>query len=357
MRDADAAELAALRAKAYGPKGSLTDAEAERLRELQDAARPSEQMADPAPDTDEASEATGSSEQDEAIERPVSTGVVEAQSARSRRRRLIPAAVAALAAVVGIGIGWALATGASPSSIELTAQQQGWQDALAAAGEYDDGSLRAIAVDTVAQISGDASPVVWAATKGLGDEVCVIVGDADGDAATCASEYVVRRDSLAVSYPRSDEGSDLIRITTALALISPQGDLTGRLTTHWIRPSEAESVSTDVLARDTAAITREFVVESLEVVGAFEEYPVWLAAIADGQTCLTYVGELGGPLAACTPTRGLGDAPLGLDIISHDSGEPDGAGERTTFELTFPDPASRQLLITRTPEDEIQPLG
>ncbi|UYO96331.1 hypothetical protein OED01_12060 [Microbacterium sp. M28] len=353
MREADAAELASLRAKAYGPNGSLTDAEAERLRELQDATRTPDRVADPAPGASQTTDPVEPVEPEE----PATGPVDDAQSPPPRRRRLIPAAVIALAVVVGTGVGWALATGASSSTIELTSQQQEWQDALAAAGEYDEGSLRAIAVDTATQISGDASPVVWAATKDHGAELCVIVGDADGDAATCAEEYVVRRDSLVASYPRADAERDSVTITTALALISPDGELTGRLSTHWIESSEAGPVSADALARDTALISREFVVESFEVVGAFEEYPVWLTTIAGGQSCLTYVGESGGPFFTCTSTQGVADAPLRLDIISHDMGEPDGAGERTTFELTFPDPASRQLLITRTPEDEIQPIG
>ncbi|MFB7250928.1 hypothetical protein [Microbacterium sp. NPDC056234] len=362
MTEAEAAELDELRAKAYGPNGALTDAQAQRLQELQDAARGFSPAGGLPEDTDPGREAleagdAGAAESAETGHRQAASDVV-ATARRRLRSRLVPVAVVALAVLVGVGAGWALAAGTRASSIELTAQQQDWQDSIAATGDYDDGSLRALAVDAGTQIGGDVSPVAWAATREHGAERCLIVGDEAGSAATCATEYVARRDSMAVSYPRADDESGHVTITTALAIVTPDGEMAGRLTTHWLIREEVGRVSEDVVARDSAVIAKNFAADALEMIGAFEAYPVWLASVAGGQSCLIYIGEIGIPLETCAPTRGLADQPLRLSIISHDAGEPDGAGEQTTFELTFTDEmSSRQLLITRTPEDEIQPVG
>ena len=368
MTEADAAELEDLRAKAYGPDGSLTDAEAHRLHELQTAARAKAPADESAPDATAAPMAADARDVERgaaqaggmagaASERnSVESGVAEPVPHRSRRW-LVPAAVVALAVLVGVGVGWALAAGARGTSIELSVQQQGWQDAIAATGEYDDGSVRALAVDDVAQINGYESPVAWAATRGNGAELCVIVGDEEGNAAHCETEYVARRDSLAVSYPREDGDTGIVRIATALALATPDGELAGRVTTTWIGPSDDVAVSEDLLERDTVLIAQHYATHELELIGAFDERPVWLATVPGAQTCLIFVGEFGLPIDTCTPTHDLTDEPMRMSITSHDAAGPEGSGVTTTFELTFVGESSRQLVITRTPEDEAPPAG
>ena len=359
MTEADAAELDELRAKAYGPDGALSDAEAKRLHELQGAARAKAPADDLAPAATTAREPLAPDDADSA-RAGAEDGRVEPDGVEPkprRRRWLVPAAVVALAVLVGVGVGWALAAGARGASIELSVQQQGWQDAIAATSEYDDGSVRALAVDDVAQINGYESPVAWAATRGNGAELCVIVGDEEGNAAHCETEYVARRDSLAVSYPREDGDTGIVRIATALALATPDGELAGRVTTTWIGPSDDVVVSEDLLERDTVLIAQHYATHELELIGAFDERPVWLATVPGAQTCLIFVGEFGSPIDTCTPTHDLTDEPMRMSITSHDAAGPEGSGVTTTFELTFVGESSRQLVITRTPEDETPPAG
>ena len=190
-------ELRSLQARAYGRHGGLTDADLERLHELESsravrsgASRPSaeerrrtdagplevfveaDERPDPAERADSVDDSDDSEQEGTAPER-ASRG----RALRRHWRGLV--AGAAVIAVAGIGIGGMLFGDRGAPAVELTPEQQEWQNELLATAEYDPGSLRAV--------GEEEGVVAWYATKKDGELVCVILSDGRNTRPSCTT--------------------------------------------------------------------------------------------------------------------------------------------------------------------------
>lgn len=200
--EADAAELRALQRKAYGQGGELTDAEAERLRDLENPSRSSEREdAARTPSPRQITEATASgsgtaSGSPESARAPAGNRPPEGAIERPRPRRWVAAAAAAsvLLFALGVGAGWVLFAPGSGGTA-LTAEQQ--RDLAAADSSpeererlqelFDEGFEAGASV-----IGYFAAEPVWLAQHAAGAsfQTCLII---DGAGRTeCGPEQVVQ---------------------------------------------------------------------------------------------------------------------------------------------------------------------
>ncbi|WP_091230837.1 hypothetical protein [Microbacterium sp. 3J1] len=306
MPDADeTSELRALHARAYGRGGGLTEADAARLRALEDArvearrtvstdspvvaADASEPHAEPA-DADRPEQVAAASTPGEAAVPPTSdeTAVPRASNglradARRHWKALTAAAVAML--LVGLGAGWALFGGAE-DGVVLTAAQQERRVELQTAGGYDPGSVHVI--------GSDEGAVVWYATRKQGELECMIL-DADGDSTDLcqnAEELVAQgfgiTATLAGSRGESErEGEDDI---SATAVRSASGEVVA-IIQRWPSDDVGWLAQFPIEERERAEelLSLGFQQYSFSVVGYIDDLPIWRGTrVEDGiaQECM-----------------------------------------------------------------------
>lgn len=319
MLDAEeVVELRALQARAYGRDGSLTAAETRRLGEL--AARRGEAPADatrarPKID-DSANKDAVTVPRDEAWTASTPAPVVPPPS--SARRPSWPLIAVGLLVVFALGAaaGWALSR-PSENDVDLTPAQGEWERGLVDGGEYDIGSIRAMAVED--------DMVIWVGTQSKGLRTCLILGDAQERVPFCQSTDSVRSSGFDAVRTVVADG-ELKRQVSARLFLTPEGApavLTGSFL--FAPPDEFGASYRD----DGEAAVAEELVElgldrtSLWVIGYDGEVPIWSGVkVSTGQTCIAYDDAEADPMVFCEELSAIGEGRrgLGFDRLDPETG-------------------------------------
>lgn len=360
--DDDVAERRALQRKAFGPGGGLTDAEAARLRELDDARRrpspgpsTSDPMAGSVPDTrqpgpprsrdslatvpDDGETPTGDDApvvpDDERVDDATRTDRPDVTEARHRSRGML-ALAAVVMVLLGLGIGWLAFGRTGGAAVALSAEQQGWQSELIASGKYDPGSVRAVATEEGA--------VVWMATQNGGASVCLVLGSAESTTPSCNQREAVQKEGLwgEVTTQRDDEYT---RQVMAQLLLTPDGEPAVAVGVSEFGSGEGSGITyaNEEETRTAARLVEEgFDPHSVWVVGYDRDVPIWTASEAEtGRQCLVYDGATPDAPKACETTETLQehDGRLRLQLTDAET------GGLTTYEL--PGGGSPSFVIIR----------
>lgn len=290
-------ELRSLQARAYGSGGALSGTEAARLREL--AARKTHAarvetssmiVAVPKPrptlPPSRVAHVPGPSSDEEAPAPVSAAGPTTPRPPRPEfptRWRVVLVAAVVTALVAGVGAGWVLFGRSTAPAIALSAEQQQRQDDLADAGEYDPGSLRALARED--------DVVLWSATRNGGETTCVLIGDAESSAVSCQVTERVRPEGLSVGLTQVGEsGAGQI---TGRILLSLSGEPAASLELFRY-DTDAEGFATSYANADEKRFASSLVRDgytraSVQVVGYDGENPIWTASREDdGMRCLIY---------------------------------------------------------------------
>jgi len=366
---AELEELRSLQARAYARDSSLTGADAARLRELEErrVARPIAPRGEASPVdavTSSASEAAGRSPvdlPDTGTERQ-GTHAAEVSDAETSLAagtaaddaashdiapRVLPllrvhwraAAIAvAVLLVVGVGCGWMLFGRSGTASVALTAQQQEWQSALIAGGRYDQGSLRALAVEQGA--------VIWAATKDDGESTCLLVATSPSALPTCERTETVERTGLfgAVTLESKDE---IRRELNVQLMFAPSGEPAVAVHTSEYGPGTTNGViyeNAEEAEKAKRIAGQGFEINSLWVIGYDGEVPVWTGMELEGfQTCLIYDGSNDRFPRVCADALTMQEqgATLVLNVLD------DASGELVRLELPTASNGNSSLTIRR----------
>lgn len=333
-------ELRSLQARAYGRDSSLTSAEAERLRELEDlrlapvaeaapAAHPGEveRSAAAEPDTavavseaapaDEGRVSAGEDAADDAVDAlsPASSSWLSLFSLlRTRWRPVALVAVAVLA--IGVGVGWLAFGRSGAAAVELTADQQGWQNDLVAAGVYDPGSIRALSVEE--------DVVIWTATKDTKERTCLILGTGEATVPSCDRTEMIAETGIYGSI--SVEGhKGLQREVSAQMLFTASGEPAVAVSVYDYDPTESGITYANEAESETAARLAEngFDAGSLWVVGYDGDVPIWTASQTESQNqCLIYDGSTDEAPVTCADPQTMQEqaSSLVLNVVDTETG-------------------------------------
>ena len=391
MPDTEAvAELRSLQERAYGRAGGLSDAEAARLKELQElrlvavvAGRPLETASaaprfatgEPsletasgvAPIIERGSEATkdsplvgrGSEATEHRTERAERVEVTKrgflrrlqgtgdaSPSARStiglrrglRAPSLALAAALVVAVLVGVLIGWVVFAPRTPRAFPLSAEQQSWQDEILMSAVYDPGSVRAIGEED--------GTIVWFATRDDGAIVCAIIGDGVTTAPACRERDIAMMQGVQTSLRRAVEGGE--GLVEAQVQFDAEGDPAVLSSSSLIGGDAGGAYATEE-EHATAALLADsgYDPSSLNVVGHDGDVPLWVGVErSSGRWCLIY-GDSSSPiLPGCEEAAALFDEGIPLMLARSD---PE-TGASTAFEYWF-GPGAPYLQITRNVDD------
>ncbi|PRB16024.1 hypothetical protein [Microbacterium sp. MYb62] len=362
MRDADEfAELRALQARAYGRDAALTETEAARLRELEErrivspadpgehstaepdaallaapgiaglgrdpGARGEDAAPDAAPDAASDTAPGNASDRHESFSEvpdPAMTDGAERSATpseslrtalRAHWRVFAIAAVAAL--VIGLGAGWLAFGRPGVAPVELTAQQQEWQDDLISAGVYDPGSIRALAVEEGA--------VIWTATRDERARTCLILGTGGITQPSCDRTERITDTGIYGTISVSGEQDQQRQISVQM-LLTAAGEPAVAVSTYDYDPSmsgvtyanEEETRTAERLVEDG------FEVNSLWVVGYDGDVPVWTGMQLESQNqCLIYDGSTAEAPTVCADPETLLEqaSSLVLNVVDSETGE------------------------------------
>lgn len=375
MTDAD--ELRALQRRAYGREGTLTRAEAARLRELQQAS-PSV-AGDPVPVLFDALAGTSvpgrESDHRRRIEQqPGVVAVDDAQTAQDadasgatgastsvteaarvpelpalrvllrRHWRLITVA-SVLLLVIGFGLSW-LVFGPSSTAVALTADEQNRRATLEVESDFDPGTLRAVGKDE------DSGAIAWLGTKGSGDLTCAVIDVGEATQSQCQRTSDFEEVGINVQVMLAGEAIDdaTATFTTVNAYIVLATD--GRPMASMQQWDSSSSILAQ-FAGDERTRAEELVAQGFEmnlsIVGYFHEEPVWMAnrygETVEPETCLIVDAGRGDPV--CLPsTAAIED---GLSVFVSDDGS--GSGHDSALELAFTASQMPYLTITAAEGD------
>lgn len=322
MLDAeDAVELRVLQARAYGRAGALSEAEAVRLRELE-AARTAESESrgaeKPRPQVPEG--VVTPRETPPAPDHPAGTDTEsqgESLVTILRRHWRLALVVTLGFAVIGVALGWLLFSDRGVAPIQLTAEQQRWQSGIVASGDFDSGSLRAMAEEE--------GVVISFATKNDGADVCLVLASADATAPACTTREQATIQGVDATLTKAVDGSQSYDIQAQMFL-TPDGRpavvarsfiTSPQSTSMFASQAEAEAAAT--LAEETGLDRR-----SIMVVGYDGDVPIWTGIDMSTQRyCLVYDGSMTDPPMVCDDSLMLADADrtLVLDVSGADDGE------------------------------------
>lgn len=347
MLDAEeVVELRALQARAYGRDGGLTDAETRRLAEL------NARRAGTTDDETRARPEVG----DEAVEEAVSEGrdvtrddvrtasewtpTPTPPSASARRPRWPLVAVGLLLVfALGATAGWALSR-PPKNDVDLTPTQAEWEQELVDGGEYDIGSIRAMAVED--------GMVVWAATQSKGLRTCLVLGDAQERVPFCNSTDSVRSQGFD-AVRTVDADGELKRQVSARIFLTPEGAPAVLMGSFLFAPPDGFGAA--YRDEEEAAVAEELVELGLDrttvwVVGYDGETPIWTGIkVSTGQTCIAYRDEAApAPLVFCEELAAIGEGKKGLGFTHLD---PE-TGASSFIEFSYGDGPS-YLQISREP--------
>ncbi|MFJ4997926.1 hypothetical protein ACIP5T_07215 [Microbacterium sp. NPDC088619] len=331
MLDADeSVELRALQARAYGRAGALNEAEAARLRELEAGrARGAERPAPTRPESHATTPPQLETSTSIVAEGggPAASGEVGATGAahgESALRRHWPVVVISAAfAVVGLVLGWLIFADRGPAPMHLTAQQQEWQSAIVASGDFDRGSVRAM--------TQEEGVVIWFATKNEGADVCLVLGHEDATAPACTTreQATIQGVNATLAKPVSsaqtyDIQAQMFLTQSGEPAVITRSFITSSQSTSMFA-SEAEAEAATSLAERTGLDRR-----TILVVGYDDEVPIWTGIDTSTQRyCLVYDGSMPDPPMVCDDSLMLADADrtLVLDVVDD--------GETTRYEYQF----------------------
>lgn len=320
MLDAeDSVELRALQARAYGRSGALSAAEAARLHELETARLSEDGLAEttsPGPPEPVPQPGESPAQREPAQGRP--TDAVAADpglhdvSARTVLRRRWPVAlgVSVVFVVVGVLLGWVLFADRGPAPLQLTAQQQEWQGAVIASGDFDPGSVRAL--------REEEGVLIWFATKDGGANVCLVLGDARATAPACTTREQASVQGVNATLTKVVDESQSYDIEAQM-LLTPEGEpaiiarsyITSPQTTARFA-SQEEVEAAEALAEATGLDGR-----SIAVVGYDGGVPIWTGIdMATQRFCLVLDGSMPDPPMVCDDSLMLSGAEstLALDV-------------------------------------------
>lgn len=335
MLDAEeAVELRALQARAYGPAGGLSASDARRLSELTAKRAGESRAVDGTPSAAVPPDVEFGAE----IRAEQHASPAERMPRRSASRLLLPAI--ALVVVFGLGAlaGWFL-TRPAEHRIELNATQLEWQNTLIDSGEYDAGSVEAVAVED--------DVVIWVATTSRGLQTCLVLGDAEQRMPSCTSTDHVHSSGFEAVRTVDGEG-DLLRQVSARLFLTDEGEPAVVSSSYLYAP--ADDSDSPYRDDDEAAIAERLVSLGLDrttlgVAGYDDETPIWTGTwTTSGQTCLVYDGSQADPHIACDEvgTAGIGGRGLGMEHID------DETGQTTSIMFMYGDGPS-YLQVTRQP--------
>ncbi|MEU4016711.1 hypothetical protein AB0E56_15725 [Microbacterium sp. NPDC028030] len=352
----ESAELRSLQERAYGRDAALTPDDAARLRELEERrvervahlpeppsaalAAPSDadgtasraDHVDPTLEIDPAQEQGVAQEQRTARERDpldiadgANLDAEEASRGRTAWRSVLsllrghwrPVALATAAMLaIGVGVGWLAFRAPDPASVELTAEQQAWQDELVAGGVYDAGSVRALAVEEGA--------VIWAATKDARERTCVILGTGDVTVPNCERTETVAETGVygSITVQASD---DLQRQVGVQMLFTASGEPAVAVSSYDYDPGQSGITYANDREADTAKRLADdgFDASSLWVVGYDRDVPVWTAVQTESQNpCLIYDGSTAESPMTCADPQTMQEqsSSLVLSVVDTETG-------------------------------------
>ncbi|MFK0401929.1 hypothetical protein ACIQTT_06320 [Microbacterium sp. NPDC090225] len=344
MLDAEeAVELRALQARAYGREGALTTEESRRLAELnaKRAEAPSEvERVRPESDETPREEAVAlRGDQGRTASTALGATSAPAPPPASARRPRWPLIAAALLIVFALGAtaGWVL-TRPSEHEVDLTPAQAAWQQELIDGGEYDAGSIRAMAVED--------GMVVWAATQSRGLTTCLVLGDAEERVPSCISTEIVRSSGFD-TVRTVDVDGELKRQVSAQVFLTPDNAPAVVVGSFLFAPPDEFGAS---YGSDEEEAFAEALVEhglertSIWIVGYDGETPIWTGIkTSTGQTCVAYDSSDPEPFLFCEEFASAGSAAqrgLGFDHVDPET------GDSSFIQFTFGDGPS-YLQITR----------
>lgn len=339
MLDADEREeLRSLQARVYGRDAAVTAADELRLRELEDRrlvrppvatendAVPTEDHAAEAPtpevplDDDEAADVDGvvlgEGDDDAAAEVPPANPAASLRSLVRERWRTVAVAVATVL-VIGLGIGW-LAFGrlGGGAPVELTAEQRQWQNDLISGGQYDSGSVHALAVEEGA--------VIWAATKNDRERTCLIIGTKGVVLPSCELTEKAAETGIYGSLTLEGEG-EVQRQLSVQMLFTAAGDPAVAVSSYDYDPMESGiTYANDDEARIAKRLIEEgFDANSIWIVGYDGDVPVWSATKTESMSqCLIYDGATAEDPMACIDPETMQDqaSNLVLNVVDTATG-------------------------------------
>ncbi|WP_341975671.1 hypothetical protein [Microbacterium sp. LWO13-1.2] len=374
-------ELRALQARAYGREGGLSDADAERMRQLElqrmpassadqgVSSRSARSTVGEATLMDRASSSVverGAQRRDETpapastADQRVSTRFArsttgdgadgsttevapEDSSSRGTLRRFWRqlAAVAAALLLLGLAAGWAI-FGQRPEVIALTDDEVQRRVELYDKGNYDEGSVRAIARDEEA--------LVWYASRNDGDFACIVldVGELSGldcrpvadVAAHGANVYLTLEESdpdpETGAYESTGVGATLLYSVDDEPMVAIQ---------RWTNSgSWLDQFDESRHPRVEELIAQGYDVSMLNEAGSFEGRPVWLAHRAENDERCLIVDRESSSAEACLPSAQALEDGLSLTIADVDAAR--GISKSWTFDVLFTKWQTPYLTIT-----------
>ncbi|MGW8481849.1 hypothetical protein ACWGJP_01825 [Microbacterium sp. NPDC055903] len=301
-------ELRRLREKAYGAGGVLSDAEADRLRELQEPSRTptavSGHVAGPTAVADD---------------RPAHAAVSGASPPARPSRTIGVIALALLLLALGAAGGWAFARSQQDPTIELSTEQLRWETALVAAGDFDTGSVRPIAVR--------GGVVVWSAMKDDGEQYCVVIADGAAPESTsldCAlRENALAGEAMETVLAHAPEQGETVVVSLS-GVVASDDSVVVTMQEHPIPTASSTGAADDVEATQAMELVRSgFLPETIHVAARIDEAPIWVAQRADGSVCMVIDAERPAgedvprdPVCAASETSGAVVSMLDFDAVT-----------------------------------------
>ncbi|GGM42840.1 hypothetical protein [Microbacterium saperdae] len=299
--DDEVIELRALQARAYGRGGGLTASDAARLDQLvqRRAERDAKGAADGIPAVEpmipEATDAVARPLHDlrqnaeptaaAATAETVDSGAHGARTAsfpvllRERWRPMLIGVAVVLG--IGIGLGGVLFGRGGAEAVALTPAQQEWQREIMGEATYDQGSLRAVAVE--------AGVVLWIATKKDGSLTCLVLGDGAHTTSECDTSTVVR-DSGLYGTLMVERGEGQTEVTAQMILTAAGEPAVVSDSYEYDPEAMTSSYANDEEARFAETLVAQgFDARTVWVVGYDDEIPIWTAVRTEESTqCLIY---------------------------------------------------------------------
>ncbi|MEV4773935.1 hypothetical protein [Microbacterium sp. LWH12-1.2] len=381
-------ELRALQARAYGRDGGLSDADAERMRQLElqrmpassagqgVSSRSARSTVGEATLIDRASSSVverGAQRRDETpapastADQRVSTrfarsttgegadGSTTGEGADGSTTEVAPepsrsmlrlfwrplAAISAALLLLGLAAGWAI-FGQRSDAIALTDDQVQRRLELYDKGNYDEGSVRAIARDEEA--------LVWFATRNDGDFACIVLDVGELSTLDCrpVADAAAHGMNLFLTLEESDpdpESGSYESTGIGATLLYSADDEPMVAIQRWTNSGNwLEQFDESQHPRVEELIAEGYEVSMLNQAGTFEGRPVWLAHRAENDERCLIVDRESSSAESCLPSAQALEGGLSLMIADVDVAR--GISKSWTFDVLFTKWQTPYLTIT-----------